>query len=384
MKSFGVITGTFVTMLLLAGCGDDKQPQEAMDMKVALGERLFHDKNLSKNRTMACATCHDPSRAFTDPRVDNLTLGASRGDDNVSLGDRNAPTAMYAAFAPSFFFDEEFAEEGEDGGVYRGGQFLDGRARDLKEQAKGPLLNPVEMGMPSAASVVDRVKENSGYVSTLKRIYGEDIFVDIDRAYDAIADAIATYERKDPDFTPFDSKFDRVMAGKEKFSALEAKGYALFNGKAQCNACHTSTGKHALFTDFTYDNLGVPENKALRVQNGVGVGHQDIGLLGNPAVDDEGLKGAFKVATLRNVAVTGPYMHNGVFKDLKTVVHFYNTRDVPGAINPETNATWEMAEVEETKNMAELGDLGLTDEEEDAIVAFLKTLTDRKYEHLLP
>jgi len=90
------------------------------------------------------------------------------------------------------------------------------------------------------------------------------------------------------------------------------------------------------------------------------------------------------VATLRNIAVTGPYMHNGLFKDLKTVVHFYNTRDVEGAINPETGESWEEGEVDATKNVNELGDLGLTDEEEDALVAFMKTLTDKQYEHLIP
>ena len=108
----------------------------------------------------------------------------------------------------------------------------------------------------------------------------------------------------------------------------------------------------------------------------------DLGL--GKVVNDPSLNGAFRVATLRNIAVTGPYMHNGVFKDLKNVVHFYNTRDVPGAINPETNATWKPSEVKETVNHVELGNLGLTDYEEDAIVAFMKTLTDKKFEHLIP
>jgi len=376
MMKQGVMLSCTAIELCLSGCSDLTEETNKTGMaKMALGDQLYHDQNLSKNRTMACATCHEMGSAMIDPRETSRTLGASLGDDHVTIGDRNAPSAAYASFAPKFYFDEEE-------GIFVGGQFLDGRAKDLKEQAKGPFLNPVEMMMPDESSVVARVMENDAYVAEFKRIYGKDIFDDVQKAYDAIAEVIAKFERSDT-FAPFDSKFYKVMRGEATFTEEEAKGFRLFKGKAQCTLCHPADGSKALFTDFTYDNLGVPVNHALRQANGKGDDFVDNGLYENPSVDDPTLKGAFKVSSLRNVAVTGPYMHNGVFKNLKTVVHFYNTRDLPGAINPETGQPWEKGEVDENKNTEELGNLRLSDEEEDAIVAFLRTLTDEKFEHLM-
>ena len=121
----------------------------------------------------------------------------------------------------------------------------------------------------------------------------------------------------------------------------------------------------------------------MRTANGQ-TGNLDAGLFLNPAVNDTDLQGAFKVSSLRNVAVTGPYMHNGKFQDLATVVHFYNTRDVLNATNPETNALWEIGEFHSGRNTDELGDLGLSQSEEDDLVSFLKTFTDERYEHLIP
>jgi cytochrome c peroxidase len=369
-------------LLGLSGCGTPADPEldnaTLNQKKIALGGALFNDTNLSLNRTISCASCHDLDHAMVDTRPTNLELGASLGDDSLSIGDRNAPTAAYAKFTPDFYFDERE-------GIFFGGQFDDGRAKNLKAQAKGPFLNPLEMMMPSKSAVIDRIKENNETVAQLKTIYGDDIFDNDENAYDALADSIALFEMSDL-FSPFDSKYDRFLAGKESLTPEEEEGRKLFEGKALCSACHPGTtddGSRPLFTDYSYDNLGVPLNRALREANGLGEGVVDNGLGAREDVNDAALNGAFKVATLRNIAVTGPYMHNGVFKDLKTVVHFYNTRDV-GGINPETNATWESGEVELTKNVNELGNLGLTDEEENALVAFMETLTDRKYEHLIP
>lgn len=385
MKPNRTISGLLaVTVILLgiSGCETPSDPEldnaTMNQKKIALGEVLFHDKNLSLNRTMACATCHQAGSAMIDPR-ESAAVGASLGDDDFSRSDRNAPTAAYAKFSPSFHFDS-----GE--GLYIGGQFHDGSAKDLKAQAKGPFLNPVEMMMPDESAVIDRVKENSETVSRLKAIYGENIFDDDLKAYDAVADSISLFEMSDI-FSPFDSKYDRFLAGRESLTAQEEEGRRLFEGKAMCSACHPGTtddGSRPLFTDYSYDNLGVPVNHALREANGLGEGYIDNGLGARRDINDPALNGAFKVATLRNIAVTGPYMHNGLFKDLKTVVHFYNTRDVDGAINPETGLPWEKGEVDATKNVNELGDLGLSDEEEDALVAFMNTLTDRQYEHLIP
>jgi cytochrome c peroxidase len=381
-QHYSMATLLAVTLLFgLTGCETPTEPEvdnaTLNQKKITLGKALFNDKNLSLNRTMACATCHQTGSAMIDPRG-TAAVGASLGDDDFSRSDRNAPTAAYAKFSPSFYFDS-----GE--GLYMGGQFHDGSAKDLKAQAKGPFLNPVEMMMPSASAVIDRIKENNETVAALKSIYGDTVFDDDDKAYDAVADSIALFETSDV-FSPFNSRYDRFLAGDEELTPLEIEGLALFEGKAMCSACHPSTtddGSRALLTDFSYDNLGVPVNHALRQANGLGDGYIDNGLGAREEINDPALNGAFKVATLRNIAVTGPYMHNGLFKDLKTVVHFYNTRDT-GGINPETNSSWEAAEVDATKNVAELGDLGLTDAEEDALVAFMKTLTDKQYEPLIP
>ena len=265
-----------------------------------------------------------------------------------------------------------------------GGQFLDGRAKNLQEQAKGPFLNPDEMQMKNEAKVIERVKEKSDYITRFQKIYGENIFEDINASYEALADAIASFEKTDF-FAPFDSKYDRMLQGTYVFTADEQAGMALFadENRANCVACHPllkEDNTTRFFTDFTYDNLGVPKNDALRAVNGKGTSFIDHGLLGNVDVNDTGLDGAFRVSTLRNIAQTAPYMHNGVFKNLKTVVHFYNTRDVEGAINPETGEPWKTAEVPATVNHDELGNLALTDREEALLVTFMKTLSDKRYE----
>ncbi len=374
MKHHALLVTTLAGILLI-GCGSTDTEGFGYD-QIALGEQLFHDTTLSQNKTMSCATCHVIDAAMIDPRETSNTLGASLGDDGFSIADRNAPTAAYASFSPAFHFNS-------DEGLFIGGQFLDGRAATLSEQAKGPFLNPVEMNMPDAASVITRVKENSSYVSAFKSLYGEDIFDDTARAYEALAQTIAKFE-KSKTFSPFDSKYDRAQKGQATLTDAEKRGLDLFNGKATCSACHPAEGENALFTDFSYDNLGVPINHALREANGKGADFIDNGLYDNPMVKDATLKGAFKVSTLRNIAVTGPYMHNGVFKDLKTVIHFYNTRDVAGAINPETGAVWEKGEVDINKNTEELGNLKLSEAEENDLLAFLLTLTDAEYEHLVP
>lgn len=366
-------------VLVFVGCGDTSTIT-VEEEKVALGKMLFNDANLSSNRTMSCATCHDESTGFVDGRA-NSPVGhaAAQSADGMKLADRNVPTASYAAFIPDF---GTVVEDGER--LFVGGQFLDGRSKDLKAQAGDPFLNPDEMQMESQSAVIDRVKENTNYITRFQKVYGEDVFDDVNKTYDALKDAIASFEKTNF-FAPFDSKYDRMLAGTYTFTADEQAGMELFadESRANCVACHPlliEEGTAGHFTDFTYDNLGVPANTALRLANGKGEAFIDHGLLNNKDVNDTSLDGAFRVTTLRNIDVTGPYMHNGVFKDLKTVVHFYNTRDVSGAINPETGNPWREPEVASTMNRDELGDLGLTDEEENLIVIFLKTLSDKRYE----
>ena len=352
----------------------------AEDMKKEdLGRILFFDVNLSKNRTQSCATCHNPNAGFVDDRDNGVKKMASLGDDGKSLGDRQAPTASYAKFSPTFHFDEKAKK-------YVGGQFWDGREATLEGQAGGPPLNPVEMGMSDKKAVVDRLKENTLYVDSFKKIFGADIFKNDDKAYEAMTIAIASFERTD-EFSPFDSKYDRYLKGEYDLTPLEDLGKSIFfsNNNNSCANCHVLKGEDKegeTFTNYQYHNIGTPANNELRAKNGVKA--IDEGLLANSNVSDVTQKGKHKVPTLRNVAVTGPYMHNGVFKDLKTVVEFYdkyNNKD--RNIDPETNKPWDEPEVKDNISLQELKANKLTDRKVEALVAFMKLLTDKKYEHLL-
>lgn len=363
----------------------------------ALGEALFADPNLSRNRTQSCATCHDPERAFTDGRPDpqGLVSAVSSGDDGMSWGDRNAPSAAYARMIPAFFYGtRERHNKQTQNGLYTGplgGLFWDGRVPDLEGQAGGPPLNPLEMAMPDATAVVERLSDNEEYLSAFVELYGEDVFDTDAQAYAAMTKAIAAYERTD-ELAPFDSRYDRSLTGEVALSFKELTGKAVFFSQfANCGICHQlySEGdpineRQEPFTGFEYHNVGVPVNEEVRARNGVT--DVDIGLRGNDAVTDDAERGKFKVPTLRNVAVTGPYMHNGVFRELRTVVEFYDRHNNEEArlLNPETGEPWREAEIPETvaTDLLEVGD-PLTDLEVESLVCFLRALTDRRYEPLI-
>ncbi len=284
--------------------------------------------------------------------------------------------------------------------MYVGGQFWNGRAKDLIEQAKGPFLNPLEMAMSSEWSVVGRLQENEQYKKLFLQIYQLDLAAvpqinDAERAaavsdiYQHMAKAISTFEQS-PVFNKFTSKFDYVLAGMTEFTPIEKQGFALFNdpNKGNCAACHVSETTSdndgniipPMFTDFTYDNIGLPRNvkipKNPEPNLGLG-GRSDIA-----ALDQEGNElGKHKVMSLRNIALTPPYGHNGVLATLEQAVHFYNTRDTLGSVPDNQDSGfaisgWPEPEVARNVNHDELGNLGLTNDEEQAIVAFMQTLTD--------
>ena len=339
--------------------------QAALTPKEGLGKLLFFDPMLSTPPGQACSHCHSPGAGFGNP---NQQLPVSRGVYPDRYGNRNDLTASYAAYIPPRTFDE--AE-----GVWVGGLFWDGRAASLAEQAKGPPLNPLEMANPDAEAVVAAIRE-APYRDQFLDVYGEGALDDSEEAYDFMADAIAAYEMS-RELNPFDSKYDLYLAGEVRLTEGELHGLALFEdeGKGNCAACHPSRpgpdGSPPLFTDYTYDNLGTPKNPENPYYflpsefNPDGVEYVDLGL--GPVVGDPDLNGFFRVPTLRNVATTPPYMHNGVFHTLYQVVSFYNSRDV---------APWPGPELAAAVNRDELGDLGLTPQEMEEIVAFLKTLTD--------
>ncbi len=350
----------------------------------ALGRMLYFDANLSRNRTQSCATCHAPESGFVDKRGTGVLAAASLGDDGQSVGDRNAPTTSYTRFSPAFHKTPE--------GKYVGGQFWDGRRPDLAGQAGDPILNPIEMAMPDKHSVIDRLKENPVYVDAFRRFYGDTVWDDAEIAYAAMARSIAAFEETEF-FAPFDSKYDRYLRGEYEMTSRENLGMTLFFSRqfTNCNLCHqlrqSQVDAQEIFSNYQYHNIGVPPNDALRAINGKGREFVDRGLLDNPAVQEAGEAGRFKVPTLRNIAVTGPYMHNGVFKDLRTVILFYNkynSRSPRRQINPETGKDWGVPEVSENISLKEL-ETGpaLDDKRVDALVAFLTTLTDKRYESLL-
>ncbi len=231
------------------------------------------------------------------------------------------------------------------------------------------------MNNSDKAAVVKKIRA-AVYANLFDDVYGPNSLDNVETAYDYVVDAIANYEET-AELNPFNSKYDAYLAGTAQLTAEELVGLQLFEDdrKGRCASCHPSRpdkqGNPPMFTDYTYDNLGVPRNpdnpfyKMPKEYNPKGENWIDLGLGAIVKKDSE--NGRFKVPTLRNIALTAPYSHNGYFKTLKEIVHFYNTRDTE---------KWPPPEVVETVNKEELGHLGLTDEEEDAIIDFLKTLTD--------
>jgi len=346
---------------------------QAQTNQEQLGDFLYNDLQLSEPAGQGCVTCHDPGFGFVDPV--NATTGTpvSEGVVPGRFGNRHSPSAGYAAFTPEFTLK---------GGI-QGGQFWDGRAPDLAAQARGPFLNPVEMNNTTEGQVIGKIAQQP-YANLFEQVCGPDAFLpeNVGTSYVCMSEAIAAFEGTEL-FSPFTSKFDEVQAGRESFTALEAQGQALFTGNAKCAHCHTAKvggGKTVLFTDFKYHNIGLPENREIFAL--VGAPSTDLGLGG--FLNDPKQDGKFKNPHLRNIELTPPYMHNGVLRTLKEVVHFYNTRDVLaecdptlGNLDPDFGVTcWAAPEIPGTMDSSFLGDLNLTDAEEDAIVAFMLTFTD--------
>ncbi len=368
-------------ILLLSACSDNTQDTKVQ--KATLGQSLFFDTILSQNNTQSCAQCHNPAHGFIDDRDNGVAGMASLGDDGKSIGDRNSPTAAYAMFSPEFHFNKKTKQ-------WIGGQFYDGRESNLAGQAGGPPTNPVEMGMPSKQALTDRLKFHPVYSKQFKDIFGDDIFNNSDKVYGAMAQSIAEFEKTDT-FAPFDSKYDRYLKGQYELTDLEDLGRSLFfsNNNTNCAACHQlksrDDAKGETFTNYEYHNIGVPINIALRQKNGVDAATIDHGLLSNSQISSNEHDGKIKVPTLRNITVTGPYMHNGVFAELSTVIEFYDKYINKDRINnPETNKPWADAEVPNTVNNDELKKgKKLSDRKVRALVAFLNILTDKRYEHLV-
>jgi cytochrome c peroxidase len=414
--------------------------QQAETLKVQLGKALYFDRMSSPSQQMSCASCHDPKTGWTgDIAGINVHDAVYRGAEPRRFGNRKPPSSAYAAFSPTFHFDEQTQQ-------FTGGVFWDGRATGARlgspvaEQALGPPLNPVEQNMASKQAVCEAVAK-SRYATLFGQVWGagslDCSIAGVDLTYDRIGLSIAAYEGS-PEVNPFTSRFDDYWyACTEAGNSEEACGtgeadadvpdaqavldpqgiltHQEFAGLIEfgeyCSACHDS-GKSAgmrdgrrlppLFTNNGFDNIGVPKNPdnpfyrmdTVYLDNGMpinpdGANWIDLGLggflAGSGVPEWQAMaarnEGKFRVPTVRNVdARPGKgwpkaYMHNGSLKSLEDVVRFYNTRDVPGA-------GWAPPEVNRNLNDElfegkPIGDFGLDAEAEATIVAFLRTLTDR-------
>ena len=323
--------------------------------KIALGDKLFHDQRFSIDGTISCASCHDDNKAFTDH------LQVSVGHHGLT-GTRNAPTVLNAAFYKS--------------------QFWDGREPDLEGQSKGPFINPVEAGLSNHQPILDIVSSDVDYKAAFAEVFnvsGEQLTME------HVSKAIASFERS---LIAGNSPFDQFYFKGDKAALTEQqqRGFQLFLGQGRCVSCHTIEQDHALFTDSRFHNIGVGINAIqqdvprlaqafLEAKNKGGDVDQMVltdkksSELGRFAVTD-GFNdmGAFKTPTLRNIALTAPYMHDGSLKTLKEVVIHYNNGGATPA-SAQINAFLSGG----------IRPLNLTDAQIDDLVAFLQSLTSAQY-----
>lgn len=319
--------------------------QEPTPEKVALGEKLFNDKRLSSNDQVSCATCHDPKLGFTDRKP--LSEGVKKGE----FTQRNSPTVLNALFNST--------------------QFWDGRSATLEDQAKLPILNPIEMGQPTPEAVVKKIGAIPEYAQAFQKIYGRPL------SYDDLVNAIAAFERTQ---ISANAPFDRFILGETKaMSASAQRGWSLFNGKARCNTCHQGNAVSPLFSDMKFHNIGV----AARKQDFVALAREALQVVrtgDEKQIDELAIQsrlselgrflvtkneneiGAFRTMGLRNILLTAPYMHDGSMATLWDVVDHYNKGGIP---NPFLDGGMQR--------------LGLTEPEIDDLVAFMAALTGDKH-----
>ncbi|WP_446831176.1 cytochrome-c peroxidase [Candidatus Foliamicus sp.] len=327
--------------------------------KIALGDKLFHDNRFSTTGEVSCSTCHEREKGFTDS-----PLETSEGILGLT-GTRNSPTAANAAYFKTFFWD--------------------GRSPSLEDQAQHPFLNPVEMGLPTHDPILEIVSTDPDYVAAFREVFGKEPG---QVTMDEVTKAIAAFERT---LVFGNSRFDRYWFGGEEdaLSEAEIRGLDLFLNEGRCVSCHTIEHDHALFTDHRFHNIGVGINDIQdRIPEAVGnylaarargaevdetvLSEKLSSELGRFAVSEmfDDL-GAFKTPTLRNVAATAPYMHDGSLATLKEVMDHYNNGGVTEADDPVNDFL-----------SSGILPLDLTDEQVADLVLFMEALTSPEYEDL--
>ena len=299
------------------------------------GRSVFFDTRLSNPPGMACASCHNAQQGWAGNNASNT--GVAAGSTPGALTGRNSPGIAYVAFVPAFHLKKENGKARAVGGL-----FWDGRTNSLEEQARGPLFSPNEMNLASEAELAARLR-SAPYAAELRAVFA--IAGDATDAQwnQAAYSALGAFQRS-PELSPFSSKYDAALRGEVKLSDAETRGLRLFANpkKGNCIACHVFDAKSKnpadhLFTDFTYDNVGLPRNPA--VPGNSDAKTFDLGLCGpareQPKGLDKSVCGAFKVPSLRNAAQRPFYFHNGSFTGLAEVVRFYVERDThPGKWYP--------------------------------------------------
>ena len=319
---------------------------EMTPAKIALGEKLFNDTRLSTNDKVSCATCHDPAKGFVDHKP--LAEGVAAPQKRTQ---RNSPTVSNALFNAT--------------------QFWDGRAATLEEQAKLPITNPIEMGQKNGEDVMRKVLAIPEYAAAFKDAFGREA------TFEDLATAIAMFERTQ---LAGNSPFDRFVAGDANaINASAKRGWELFNGKGRCGNCHAFSTTSPLFSDQKFHNIGIAAHKTdfiglARKATGI-VKSGDLKQIDELAIESDLSElgrflvtkhsndiGAFKTPTLRNIAVTAPYMHDGSLATLWDVMDHYNKGGVP---NPNLDGGMQR--------------LGLTEAQIDDMVAFMESLTSESF-----
>lgn len=402
-----LLTLTLSLTLWLSGCGGGGAAapttdaglanpvsvgQAAATDRVALGQQIFTDANLSEPRGTPCAACHQANMGFAGNHGGRS--GVAVGSMPGSIGSRNAMTNSYLGLIPTPL--EFVTVDGVTEAV--GGLFWDGRADSAELQALGPLLNPLEMNNLSRKSVVDKIAQ-SRYAALFRQVFGANIFTDTDAAFTSIGVAIAAFERAQ--LQPFSSKYDAMVRGQAALSPTEARGMSLFmdQAKGNCASCHLmnpTSGKPAdsAFSEFTYYATGIPRNSA--IPKNADPAFYDLGLCGPdrtpptlpssvaPGITISNFCGQFRMPTLRNVAERTAFMHNGFFKTLPEVLRFYSTRNSDpqrwyGQASSNDLPIQYLGNIEVVKapfNRAATAGPALTEAEIADIVAFLHTLSD--------
>lgn len=363
----------------------------------ALGRKLYFDRSLSASGQQSCASCHDPAHAYTTADGGAIQHG---GAGLAVPGLRAVPSLRYTLRRVPVWSKEYQRDEVERllelDSVPVGGLGWDGRFNTLRTQAAFPLLAVNEMGNLTAAAVAEKLAL-APYADELLQAFGPDALASPERALAVAGLVLERFELEDPSFAPYSSRYDAFLDGTAPLSEQEQRGLALFTAadKGNCAACHTASrgadGSHPLFTDFSFQTLGVPRNPDIAAN--ADPAFYDLGLCGPLRSDQQAQRsfcGMFKTPSLRNVATRHAFFHNARFATLREAVAFYATRDSdPARWYPEHDGVVQAYDdlppelrgnvdhVDAPFSPAAKPVAALSDAEIDDLVAFLGTLTDR-------